>query len=563
MRSRTSRSRTRRSRTSSTVSSPASSWVRPQTRWRRDEHDRDLQSAAARGVPADGPVPDPVAAVDAVRDHPAGHLPRGLGRGRDVPGRLGLRIHGRRLRRVLRDPHVREPALDGLELPRVRMGGEPGPSGREASAAAAPAALRRGGQHRVQADDAAGARPHPHRRIDHVRRAVRDPAVARPGVHPERHPRVRAPFHLRLDRRLARVLGDAHEHGEHALAARRDRVRGPERADRPHAGLAAGAVVRPFVLVHAGRAHRDPAGRGHARARGAHHRRTGRVACGLLRRLPAHLEARRPGVLGGGRVIRYVRIVRTFVTAEMQTELAYRLNFVLGILEMVLVIGTSIGAVLVLFTQTSSLNGWSLPQMIALTGVYYLVQGGVNLVFSPSFEKLMEHVRQGTLDFTLLKPANTQFLVSTRHFRLVRLVDFLFGMGVVVVGLLMLGDAVTPWSALAFLVTLACGIACVYTLLLTLVTLAFWFVRVDNILAIFWAFTDAGRFPIDLYPGWLRLTLATIVPIGIAVTVPAEAISGRMSLETFAGMLAGTAFSVTFASWFWRRGLRSYTGARP
>jgi ABC-2 type transport system permease protein len=260
-------------------------------------------------------------------------------------------------------------------------------------------------------------------------------------------------------------------------------------------------------------------------------------------------------------VIRYFRIVRTFIGAEMQNELAYRLNFVLGIFEMVLVIGTSIGAVLVLFTQTTNLNGWSLPQMIALTGVYYLVQGGVNLVFSPSFEKLMEHVRLGTLDFTLLKPANTQFLVSTRHFRLVRLVDFLFGTGVVVVGLVMLGDAVTIWSALGFLVTLACGIACVYALLLTLVTLAFWFVRVDNILAIFWAFTDAGRFPIDLYPGWLRLTLATIVPIGIAVTVPAEAISGRMSLETFAGMLAGTVFSVGFASWFWRRGLKSYTGA--
>jgi ABC-2 type transport system permease protein len=260
-------------------------------------------------------------------------------------------------------------------------------------------------------------------------------------------------------------------------------------------------------------------------------------------------------------VIRYVQIVRTFVGAEMKTELAYRLNFFLGILEMVLVIGTSIGAVLVLFTQTNNLNGWSLPQMIALTGVYYLVQGGVNLVFSPSFEKLMEHVRMGTLDFTLLKPANTQFLVSTRHFRLVRLVDFLFGTSVVVVGLIMLGDAVTVWSALAFVLTLACGIACVYALLLTLVTLAFWFVRVDNILAIFWAFTDAGRFPIDLYPGWQRLTLATIVPIGIAVTVPAEAISGRMSLETFAGMLVGTAFSVGFASWFWRRGLKSYTGA--
>jgi len=260
-------------------------------------------------------------------------------------------------------------------------------------------------------------------------------------------------------------------------------------------------------------------------------------------------------------VIRYARIFQAFVGAEIKNELAYRLNFALGLIEMLLVVGTSLGAVLVLFTQTKTLNGWTLPQMITLTGVYYLVQGGVNLIFAPSFEKLMEYVRLGTLDFTLLKPASSQFLVSTRHISIVRVSDFVLGFAIVAVGLLMLGSAVTLWSGLAFVVALACGIAAVYALLLSLVTLSFWFVRVDNILAIFWAFTDAGRFPIDLYPGWLRFTLATIVPIGIAVTVPAEAISGRMSLETFASLLAGTAFSVGFASWFWRRGLRSYTGA--
>jgi ABC-2 type transport system permease protein len=203
-------------------------------------------------------------------------------------------------------------------------------------------------------------------------------------------------------------------------------------------------------------------------------------------------------------VIRHFRVFRSFLGAELQNELAYRLNFVLGIFEMLLVIGTSLGAVLVLFSHAPNLNGWTLPQMISLTGVYYVVQGGVNVIFSPSFEKLMEHVRQGTLDFTLLKPANTQFLVSTRHVRLVRLADMALGFGVIAAGLVMLGNAVTPWSIVTFVVTLACGIACVYALLLTLVTLAFWFVRVDNILAIFWAFTDAGRFPIDLYPGWLR-----------------------------------------------------------
>ena len=260
-------------------------------------------------------------------------------------------------------------------------------------------------------------------------------------------------------------------------------------------------------------------------------------------------------------MIHYARIFRSFVGAEIKNELAYRLNFVLGLVEMLLVVGTSLGAVLVLFTQAKNLNGWTLPEMIALTGVYYLVQGGVNLIFAPSFEKLMEYVRLGTLDFTLLKPASSQFLASTRHISIVRISDSVLGFVVLAVGLIMLGEAITPWAAFTFILTLACGVAAVYALLLTLVTLSFWFVRVDNILAIFWAFTDAGRFPIDLYPGWLRFTLATIVPIGIAVTVPAEAISGRMSLETFVGMLAGTALSVTFASWFWRRGLRSYTGA--
>jgi ABC-2 type transport system permease protein len=106
-----------------------------------------------------------------------------------------------------------------------------------------------------------------------------------------------------------------------------------------------------------------------------------------------------------------------------------------------------------------------------------------------------------------------------------------------------------------------CGLLLVYSLLLVLSTLSFWFVRVENLLAIFWSFLDAGRFPVDLYPGWLRVTLSTVVPIGIAVTVPAQAIAGRLDWIGFGAMLGGTVVTFFFAGWFWRRGLRSYTGA--
>ena len=260
-------------------------------------------------------------------------------------------------------------------------------------------------------------------------------------------------------------------------------------------------------------------------------------------------------------MIRYLRMFRSFASSEFQFEMEYRGNFYLGIFEMFLVIGTSIGAVLIMFGHTTTMNGWTLPQMIVLLGVYYMIQGGVNLVFSPSFERLMEHVRAGTLDFHLLKPVNVQFLVSTRHLRVVRAADLALGLAVVIFGLVQVGAEIGVGPALLFVLSLLFGIMLVYSLLLGLVTLAFWFVRVENLLAIFWAFTEAGRFPVDVYPLWLRVSLSTIVPIGIAVTAPANVIAGRMDWIAVAALGAGTVLAVGLASALWRWGLRSYTGA--
>jgi ABC-2 type transport system permease protein len=260
-------------------------------------------------------------------------------------------------------------------------------------------------------------------------------------------------------------------------------------------------------------------------------------------------------------MIRYLRMFRAFASSEFQFEMEYRGNFYLSILEMFLVIGTSIAAVLVMFQHTTTMNGWTLPQMIVLLGVYYMIQGGVNLVFSPSFERLMEHVRAGTLDFHLLKPVNVQFLVSTRHLRVVRAADLALGLAVVIFGLVQVGAEIGVGPALLFVPSLLFGIMLVYSLLLGLVTLAFWFVRVENLLAIFWAFTEAGRFPVDVYPLWLRVSLSTIVPIGIAVTAPANVIAGRMDWIAVAMLGAGTVLAVGLASALWRWGLRNYTGA--
>ncbi|TMF80268.1 MAG: hypothetical protein E6I18_06085 [Chloroflexi bacterium] len=259
-------------------------------------------------------------------------------------------------------------------------------------------------------------------------------------------------------------------------------------------------------------------------------------------------------------MIRYARLLRLFFRTELQYELEYRLNLILEILQTVVVTATSVGAVLVLFSYTTVLNGWDLGAMLVLLGCFYLVQGFGELVLQPSFEKFMEHVRLGTLDFALLKPASAQFLVTLRHFQVVALAQMALGAIVVAVGLGRI-PSVGAFEAIGFPIALVCGFALIYALLLALSTFAFWFVRVDNLMALYWSFMDAGRFPVDVYPGWLRVTLSSAVPIGVAVTVPAQMIAGRLDAIGLGFLVVGSATAFYLASRFWRLGLRSYTGA--
>jgi len=259
--------------------------------------------------------------------------------------------------------------------------------------------------------------------------------------------------------------------------------------------------------------------------------------------------------------VRYLRLLAVFARTELQLAAEYRANLVLDLCEEVIIVISSLGAVLILFTHTGVINGWTLAQMIVLLGVYYIIQGANSVLFETSFERFMEHVRLGTLDFIVIKPANSQFLVSARHVQVAQVGQIVLGVAMIGVGIAQIGEGVGVVQGLAFGVTLACGLGLVYCLLLVLSTLAFWFVRVENLLAIFWSFIDAGRFPVDVYPGWLRVTLSTVVPIGIAVTVPAQAIAGRLDAVGLVTMVAGTGLVWWFAGWFWKQGLRSYTGA--
>ena len=256
-----------------------------------------------------------------------------------------------------------------------------------------------------------------------------------------------------------------------------------------------------------------------------------------------------------------LRVLWTFFRLGAMNELAYRVNFFTQLFQAVMSLLLALGGLAIVFNQTDTLGGWYPAELIALVGIYILMGGLINLMIQPSMQRFMEDIRMGTLDFMILKPEDAQFLVSVRQVEIWKLIDILMGIGVLVVALVRLGTQLGVGEALAFGVALLAGATIVYSFWMMLATCAFWFVKTENILVIFQAMYQAGRWPITIYPGWLQMMLTFLVPIAFAVTVPAQALTGRLTGQTLllAVLLAVGLFAL--ACWFWRFGIRFYAGA--
>ena len=132
---------------------------------------------------------------------------------------------------------------------------------------------------------------------------------------------------------------------------------------------------------------------------------------------------------GGLSVLAYLRLFRVFLKVGVLNELEYRVNFYVQILRSLIGLATGLAGLSVVYSHTDTLGGWSPPELLALLGVFFIVSGAINLVIAPSMQRFMEDVRQGTLDFTLTKPEDSQVLVSVKQVQIWKLVDVAHGAG--------------------------------------------------------------------------------------------------------------------------------------
>jgi ABC-2 type transport system permease protein len=261
--------------------------------------------------------------------------------------------------------------------------------------------------------------------------------------------------------------------------------------------------------------------------------------------------------------VRYLRLVKYFMLSSAQEDLAYRANFFIGLLHSLLNLIVGVLGLAVLFGQVETVNGWSFAATLALLGVYLVVSSLRGLFIGPSLEALggMEgDIWSGRFDFVLLRPIDTQFLVSLRQWRWFSLIDLALGVGVIIAAITQLGQVLSIGQVLAFLVAMFASVAVLYGILLIFTALVFW----GPGMLFTWVFDgifQLARYPIGVYPGWLQFALTWIIPVAVLTTIPAQALTGEITPGALIASLALATVLLLGASALFRFGLRRYKSA--
>lgn len=256
-----------------------------------------------------------------------------------------------------------------------------------------------------------------------------------------------------------------------------------------------------------------------------------------------------------------VRVPLALLRISLATAMQYRSDFLFEGITGLLRTAATVAALLLVYVHRDTVAGWTLYEALLVMALFLAMSSLVNTLVEPNLGAVVEAVREGSLDLLLMKPADAQLLVSLRKVAPAQLWDLLAAIGLGAWSLARMEARPGPADALAAVALFAAGMTAIYGLWLLAICASFWFVRVDNLRFLLVSISDAGRWPLPIFAGWVRVILTVIVPVGVVTSFPAMALRGTWNGWTvLVAAAVGAGFAVG-SRWAWKRALAAYTSA--
>jgi len=267
----------------------------------------------------------------------------------------------------------------------------------------------------------------------------------------------------------------------------------------------------------------------------------------------------------------YAAVFAEFARNSLVRDMTFRWNFIIDCISSISWVVMQLGFYLLIFEYTSEIGsgtGWGRWQFFVFLATGLFINSLVQAFFMPNMSEFSELIRTGQLDFALLKPIDTQFLISLRKFEWSSLVNFAFALVLLSVALSNLQFRPNFVQAWLYVVYVGCGVALFYSLMIVLGSLSVWLGRNESLYDFWFYITNFSRYPMEIYSGPfgtpLRLAFTFAIPILLVVNVPARLMAKPFAEQDWrlaAYALAATLLSLFVSRKMFHAALLSYRSA--
>lgn len=258
---------------------------------------------------------------------------------------------------------------------------------------------------------------------------------------------------------------------------------------------------------------------------------------------------------------RYIKVYLSLIRFNLSLLLTYRLNLISNILSSLGWAAVGVINMFIITSKVSQAYGWSRNELILLAAVYPIFSGIFYLLVAGNIGEIPDIVNRGELDARLLKPIDSQFLLSTFSIDFIQLARIVCS-GIFMVVFIWISHMVIPWYAWFFgAIFMSFGILIVYSIWYSVITLSVWFTTLSNLKEFLYIFNGALRYPADVFIQKRNILLTPFILFTFSLSVPLKVFFGKIQWYEILLLLFFSIGSFLFTRWFWKFALRFYVSA--
>ena len=258
---------------------------------------------------------------------------------------------------------------------------------------------------------------------------------------------------------------------------------------------------------------------------------------------------------------KYLKVYAKFLHTSLASELEYKTNILIDLITAILSLIGSIFLLSIFFQNNVTIGGWEFEQALIIQSIYTILNGITNTWFNTNLTEIVKHIREGTLDFVLLKPIDSQFFISLKNINPSGFLEIILGFCLLLYCIGINQINLNFRFLTLSLITIICSICILYSLWFFISTSTIWFVKTWNATEVLRSFLYIGRFPLNSFSFSLRIFFSVFIPIAFITTIPSEVFLGVSQLwKILLEVTVATIFLMTSRK-FWLFALKFYSSA--